>query len=167
MAEEPRHEGTKRMAVVTVMAYACTLALILAFLRINIYPRVDAEIVAQAASVVTAALTLPGALYITDGYKLPGHLVTGVFGAVSGLGATFLPTTSVVILGAWDSVVPLVFAAAMLSLVIMAERNTSSRGHTGPVVEVVLSIVMALLVMCPTCCFFSAALGGFAFGGAS
>lgn len=154
MAEKSLHEGTKGMAVATAVAYVFTLALVLAFLQISIYPRVDAGIVARVASVATAALTLPGALYITGGYRLPGHLVAGIFGGLSGLGATFLPTASVVLFSAWDGVAPLASAAAMLSLVMMAERSTSSRGHTEPAVEVALTTIMALLAMCPTCCLF-------------
>lgn len=154
--EGPCHESAKRAAAATVGAYACTLVLILVFLRLSIYPRVDAGTMAQAASVATAALTLPGALYITSGYGLPGHLVVGAFGALSGIGATFLPTASVVLLGAWDGAAPLASTAAMLSLVAIAERSVSFRGHTGPVVEVALTMVMALLVMCPTCCLYFA-----------
>lgn len=144
--------SVKWAAAATVGAYACTLVFILAYLRLDIYPRVDAGAVAQATSVATAALTLPGALHITGGYGLPGHLVAGVFGALSGLGATFLPTASVVLLDTWDGVAPLAFAAATLSLVVMAERGAGSGGHVVPVVEVALTLVMALLVMCPTCC---------------
>ena len=85
-------------------------------------------------------------------HRLPGHLVAGVFEAPSELGTTFLPTASVVLLDSWDGVVPLATAATMLSLAVMAERGAGSGGHAGPAIEIALTLVMALIVMCPTCC---------------
>lgn len=73
-------------------------------------------------------------------------------GLPPGLGATFLTTASVALLDAWDGVAPLASAAAMLSLVVTAGRDAGSGGHAGPVIEIALTLVMALLVMCPTCC---------------
>ena len=144
--------SVKWAAAATMGAHACTLALILAYLRLGVYPIVGAGAVAQAASAATAALTLPGALHITGCRRLPGHLVAGTFGAPSGLGAMFLPTASAALLDTWDGVAPLATAAAMLSLAVMAERGAGSGGHARPVIEIALTLVMALLVMCPTCC---------------
>lgn len=152
--EHQRDEGRRGDAMLWAIAsasYFAALALMVTLYPLNAFPYLLTSAPSRVFAVVGAALSVASIAYVRGGFRIPGNIATGLFGALAGVGALFLPTASALV-GLADIFLPMLFMLLQLLLIALADYDCRRIGSTSSFGEGAIAIVLGSAVIAPTLC---------------
>lgn len=158
LTEHQRDEGGHRNATLWLIAsasYFVALALIAALYPLHVFPYLPTSASSHVLAVVGAALSVASIAYVRRGFRVPGNIASGLFGALAGIGALFLPTVSG-LMGLTDALLPTLFLLSQLVLIALANFDCKRLGRVSSLNEGAIAIILGLAVIAPTLCLFLA-----------
>lgn len=156
--ERQGDEGRRGDATLWAIAgasYFTALALIAALYPLRVFPYLPTSAPSRVLAVVGAALSVASIAYVRGGYRVPGNIAAGLFGALAGIGALFLPTVSV-LTGLADVFLPTLFLLSQLVLIALADFDCGRFGRVSSLSEGAIAVILGLAVIAPTLCLFLA-----------
>ena len=156
--ERQKDEGGRGDATLWAIAgasYFTALALIATLYPLHVFPYLPTSAPSRMLAVVGAALSVASIAHVRSGFRVPGNIAAGLFGALAGIGALFLPTVSV-LTGLADAFLPTLFLLSQLVLIALADYDCRRFGHASSLSEGAIAIVLGLTVIAPTLCLFLA-----------
>lgn len=156
--EHQRDEGGRGDATLWAIAgasYFAALALITALYPLHAFPYLPTSAPSRVLAVVGAALSVASIAYVRSGFRVPGNIATGLFGALAGIGALFLPPVSA-LTGLADAFLPTLFLVSQLVLIALADYDCMRVGGVSSFSEGAIAILLGMTVIAPTLCLFLA-----------
>lgn len=147
--------GDATLWTITGASYFTALTLIATLYPLHVLPYLPTSASSRVLAVVGAALSIASIAYVRGGFRVLGNIATGLFGALAGIGALFLPTVSV-LAGLVDVFLPTLFLLSQLVLIALANYICSRLGRASSLSEGAIAVTLGLAVIAPTLSLFLA-----------
>lgn len=147
--EDQELTSTGELELTAIRAYFVVLILVLVLRPLLYLPIAETTPFVRSIALLTAVITLPAALRTTSGDEtVIDYAVTGVFGAMAGVGALLLPTAASHFFGGWGDAVCTFVAVVLPLLTLLARYEERTFGFQLDVTEgLIVSVLTALQIL--------------------